>query len=243
MNPAAVGRAAGVAEGRTPGRGGDQTSGWAGNRPAHPGRPAPGPPRSRWRRSRPDRGAASLWLLAAGLVLVFAGMAGAAVGAATLARHRAQVAADLGALAGARHAVDGGPVACPAARRVAAANGGRLAACQLEGLDLTVTVEVPVSLPALGSGPVAGTARATARAGPVRSPPDPIAAVGASAAPAPAARSASSTSSSTRTAPALASGSLPLPHLGDWTHEGQPASQSQVSMASRVAPSQSAATA
>ena len=31
-----------------------------------------------------------------------------------------------------------------------------------------------------------------------------------------------STTSSTRTAPALSSGSLPLPHLGDCTHDGQP---------------------
>ena len=32
---------------------------------------------------------------------------------------------------------------------------------------------------------------------------------------------------SNRTAPALSSGELPLPHLGDWTQEGQPVSQGQ----------------
>ena len=46
---------------------------------------------------------------------------------------------------------------------------------------------------------------------------------------------AARTTSSSATAPALSRGSLPLPHLGDWTHEGQPVAQPQPPRASRVA--------
>jgi secretion/DNA translocation related TadE-like protein len=116
--------------------------------------------------NRRDRGAATVWLLAAGLVLVAMGLAGAAVGMATVARHRAQAAADLGALAGAARAVEGAEAACARAAEVVTANAARLAACALDGLDLTIAVEVTVS-------PVRGMARvahASARAGPVRAP-------------------------------------------------------------------------
>jgi len=47
--------------------------------------------------------------------------------------------------------------------------------------------------------------------------------------------------SSSRTEPFLESGSLPLPHLGDWMQDGQPAWHSQLRMASAVARSHSAA--
>lgn len=104
-----------------------------------------------------------MWLLAIGLVLLSAGMAGALLGAALVARHQAQTAADLGALAGAGHAVAGEPTACARAAALVAANGARLTDCRLDGLDLVVTVAV--SAPAVGAGRVA---TATARAGPVR---------------------------------------------------------------------------
>ena len=52
-----------------------------------------------------------------------------------------------------------------------------------------------------------------------------------------------STTSSSRTAPALSSGSLPLPHFGDWTQDGQPSRHSQEAMASRVAVSHATAAA
>jgi secretion/DNA translocation related TadE-like protein len=107
-----------------------------------------------------------VWLLAAGLVLVAMGVAGAAVGTATVARHRAQAAADLGALAGALRAVEGAQSACARAAEMVTANGGRLAACALDGLDLTIAVEVAVS-PVRG---IARTAHASARAGPLRAP-------------------------------------------------------------------------
>ena len=111
-----------------------------------------------------DRGAASLWLLAVGLVLVAAGLAGAAVGAARVARHEARTAADLGALAGAARTLADPGAACATAGVIVAANGGELVTCSVDGLDVQLTVEVAVSpLPGL-----ARTAKATARAGPVR---------------------------------------------------------------------------
>jgi secretion/DNA translocation related TadE-like protein len=113
---------------------------------------------------RRDGGAASVWLLAVGLVLVAGGMAGATVGAAHVASHRAQAAADLGALAGAARAIEGSAPACARASQFVAANGARLTHCRLDGLDLTVTVEVTPA-PAAGIG---RAATATARAGPVR---------------------------------------------------------------------------
>ena len=106
-----------------------------------------------------DRGSASVWLLCAGLVVVAFGMTGALAGAAATGRHRAQVAADLGALAGARYAVEGAPAACTRAAGIVAANGARMADCRLDGVDLVVVAEVPVA--------GVGTARGVARAGPV----------------------------------------------------------------------------
>jgi hypothetical protein len=60
-----------------------------------------------------DRGSASVWLLCAGLVVLSFGLTGALAAAAATGRHRAQAAADLGALAGARYAVDGEPQPAP----------------------------------------------------------------------------------------------------------------------------------
>ena len=70
-------------------------------------------------------------------------------------------AADLGALAGAALVLQGGPAACDRAADLVAADGGRLAGCRVDGLDLIVTAQVEVA--------GLGTARASARAGPVSS--------------------------------------------------------------------------
>jgi secretion/DNA translocation related TadE-like protein len=111
-----------------------------------------------------DRGSATLWLLVAGLVLVVFSLGGAAIGAARVARHQARVAADLGALAGAAHALEGTDSACARASVIAAANSARITRCTLDGFDLQITAEVPVEpLPGLHR-----KARATSRAGPVR---------------------------------------------------------------------------
>jgi len=109
-----------------------------------------------------DAGSATVWVLATGLVVVLAAAALAAVGSATVARHRAQAAADLTALAAAQRAVEGETAACTRAAEVSALNGARLVACRLDGLDMIVTVDV---VPA--GGAAWGAARASARAGPV----------------------------------------------------------------------------
>lgn len=119
----------------------------------------------KWQRRRArwadDRGSASLWLLGVALaVLLLAGTV-AMAGGLVVARHRAQSAADLGALAGAVRAVEGAEVACPAAERIVRANGARMVACRVEGLDVVVTAQV--------SGPAGwGAAEQSARAGPER---------------------------------------------------------------------------
>lgn len=113
-----------------------------------------------------DRGAASIFVLAVGLVLVAAGLAGAAVGAARVGRHEARTAADLGALAGAARAIEGHAAACAQAARLVAANDARLTSCRVDGLEIVVAAEVVVTpLPGL-------TRRATAaaRAGPLSAP-------------------------------------------------------------------------
>ncbi|WP_030440742.1 Rv3654c family TadE-like protein [Actinoplanes subtropicus] len=114
----------------------------------------------------PDQGAASVLLLGVGLVLVLAGLGGAAIGTARVARHQAQNAADLAALAGATDAVFGEPVACARAARFAAANGARLTSCTVDGLEIVVRAEVAVQ-------PLPGVLRkaaASARAGPISAP-------------------------------------------------------------------------
>ena len=129
---------------------------------------------SRGRRARcpdprwsPDRGGASVLVLAMGLVLVTAGLGGAAVGAARVGRHQARSAADLGALAGAIRAVEGERVACDRAAVFVAANRASVRSCRVEGLDIVVVVEVVVTpLPGLRR-----VAQAAARAGPVASAP------------------------------------------------------------------------
>ncbi|MEV6349818.1 Rv3654c family TadE-like protein [Actinoplanes sp. NPDC051851] len=109
---------------------------------------------------RRDRGSASIFVLAVGLFVLTAALAGAAVGSARVARHVARNAADLGALAGAARAIEGTGVACAEAGRYVAANRARMTSCEVTGLEVVVRTEVSMtSLP--------GTATAAARAGPV----------------------------------------------------------------------------
>lgn len=110
-----------------------------------------------------EAGGASVWVLAAGLLTVSVAMTSAAAGAAVLIRHRAEVAADLGALAGATHILAGPESACDAAQEIVVANGAALTHCEVNGLDVVVTVAVRPS----GMAAVAGVATARARAGPV----------------------------------------------------------------------------
>lgn len=96
------------------------------------------------------------------LVSVTAGLAG--VGSAVAARHRAQSAADLAALAGAGELAAGPQRACARSARLAAAMGTTLIDCTAEDLDVTVVVQAEPAL----AGWLLGPARAAARAGPVQ---------------------------------------------------------------------------
>ncbi|MCK8612983.1 Rv3654c family TadE-like protein [Gordonia sp. C13] len=103
-------------------------------------------------------GAFAIAALAAVLVMVIY------VGAAVLARHRAQSAADLSALAAAADHVAGESDPCTAARAVAAAQrpSAEVVSCRLDGDDVLVSVRVPVDLGSFG----VRAATASARAGP-----------------------------------------------------------------------------
>ncbi|MEV6631395.1 Rv3654c family TadE-like protein [Actinoplanes sp. NPDC051470] len=113
-----------------------------------------------------ERGAASILVLAIGLVLVAAGLAGAAIANARVARHQARTAADFGALAGAARVVEGQEPACAAAARLVEANGAVQQSCQVEGLEIVVHVTVT-------TGHLPRPARAAARAGPIFAPGGP----------------------------------------------------------------------
>lgn len=84
------------------------------------------------------------------------------LGSAVVARHRAQAAADLAALAAAGGLLHGAETACGHAAAVAEAMGSSVAECTVSGLDVVVAVEVPAVLGRFG----VGIARAVARAGP-----------------------------------------------------------------------------
>lgn len=97
------------------------------------------------------------------VVLLWVTGAGAYLGSAVVARHRAQAAADLAALAAAARLPRGAAVACARAASVARAMRTDEARCEVDHLDVVVTISVPVRLGAV----FAGAARASARAGPV----------------------------------------------------------------------------
>jgi secretion/DNA translocation related TadE-like protein len=84
--------------------------------------------------------------------------AGAYLGSAVVARHRAQAAADLAALAAAARLPSGAAAACARATLVAREMRVNDSECGVDGLDVVITVRVPVAF--------GGAARAAARAGP-----------------------------------------------------------------------------
>jgi secretion/DNA translocation related TadE-like protein len=112
---------------------------------------------------RDEHGAASVVALAMLAVLLTVTVVVVHLGAATVARHRAQAAADLGALAAAVRLADGMGAACAAADAVINAMGAGSGGCSVQGLDVVIAVEVPVSIGSWGTG----QAVASARAGPV----------------------------------------------------------------------------
>jgi secretion/DNA translocation related TadE-like protein len=93
------------------------------------------------------------------VVLLTVTVGAAYLGAAVVARHRAQAAADLAALAAAARVPAGAESACTQATVIVDAMGAALTGCAIEDLDAVITTEVG----ARGWG----RARAVARAGPV----------------------------------------------------------------------------
>jgi secretion/DNA translocation related TadE-like protein len=87
-------------------------------------------------------------------VMVTVTVGGFYLGAAVVARHRAQAAADLAALAAAARLPEGTRAACVQALHVANAMRVNVADCTVDELDVVITIQ-------------AGPARAAARAGPV----------------------------------------------------------------------------
>jgi secretion/DNA translocation related TadE-like protein len=110
-----------------------------------------------------DRGSVTIWAAAlAGLIWLGSSTA-LLYGSAVAARHRAETAADLAALAGAVHVPDGQASACAIGTQIAVRNGGSVRGCEVVGGEVEVLVSRQISLGGLG----AFTTVARARAGPV----------------------------------------------------------------------------
>jgi secretion/DNA translocation related TadE-like protein len=114
--------------------------------------------------TRTEVGSASLWVLTCCALLIVVATAGTVRAVAILARHRAEAAADLAALAAAgRFGTAEAP--CDWASRTATANGARLRTCRVR-VDaggrsgvVDVAVAITVDLPVVGSRTVIASAR------------------------------------------------------------------------------------
>lgn len=115
------------------------------------------------RSARSEQGSSTV--IVAGLIslLCVIGTAVLVIGMARTARHQADAAADLAALAAASALLEGGAAPCAAAADIATRNGANLTGCTIEGQTVRVAVSVPVNLGTWGLG----EALARARAGPV----------------------------------------------------------------------------
>jgi secretion/DNA translocation related TadE-like protein len=114
-------------------------------------------------RGSDDGGSATVLVLALATATVTLAVGLAGLGAAVAARHRAEAAADLAALAGAQ-ALQRGEPACDVVTRVALANGAVEVGCAVQGAEVVVRVGVD-------AGGLNLRARTTARAGPARAGP------------------------------------------------------------------------
>ncbi|MFJ8625976.1 Rv3654c family TadE-like protein [Kitasatospora sp. NPDC093550] len=118
----------------------------------------------------PDAGSATVWLLALAALGTAVFAATLAVGSVVAARHRAESAADLAALAAADRLLldpDGG---CARAAGIAAAQGARLVSCAADRSADAVEVVAEVGVSGLPVRLPVGPARGRARAGPLRAP-------------------------------------------------------------------------
>lgn len=109
---------------------------------------------------RRDEGFATVAAAGVGAVLVVLLGLLLQCGAVVAARHEAEHAADLAALAGVGDGVLGPELGCARARDVATANGAELVACRWSGWTLAVEVLHPCSCPLPVSAPSPGRARA-----------------------------------------------------------------------------------
>jgi secretion/DNA translocation related TadE-like protein len=110
-----------------------------------------------------DEGLATVFACLALVALIGVTLLIAQVGAVVVARHRAQAAADMAALAAAGALVGGVDAACGEAIAVAHRMGTRIRECDGADWDAIVTVERNVPIGLYGVHAV----RASARAGPV----------------------------------------------------------------------------
>ncbi len=108
-----------------------------------------------------DRGSVTVVACVGVMVLILVTGLATHFGSAVLARQRAEIGADLAALAGAARLLHGVEFACATADGVARANGVEVDSCTADGLDLLVEVGASVG------GPLGGSATGRARAGPV----------------------------------------------------------------------------
>jgi len=112
-----------------------------------------------------ERGSATIWVLGCCALVLLLGYLGVARTQAVLARHRADGAADLAALAAAGQ-IGLGVDVCGAASELAAANGAAVRSCIVrlapDGRSGTVRVRVAVTvrLPIAGARTVVASARA-----------------------------------------------------------------------------------
>lgn len=113
------------------------------------------------RSCRDDSGMATVFTCVCVMALLAMTAMALHFGAAVLARHRVEIAADMGALAGAAVVLQGEQAACDRAAVVVAANNAAVETCVLDGADMLLTVTLAAHL-----GPFAGTAIGRARAGP-----------------------------------------------------------------------------
>lgn len=117
-----------------------------------------------------DRGSATVWVVCFGALVVATAMVAVIAGSAVLVRHRAERAADLGALAAASQ-IGWAAEPCQAARRAVAANGAQATSCvpTLDSSNRSGSVAVVVT--EVVRFPVVGDRTVTARARAARLPP------------------------------------------------------------------------
>ncbi|MGW2253538.1 Rv3654c family TadE-like protein [Kitasatospora sp. NPDC001660] len=123
---------------------------------------------ARGRGGSADTGSATVWLLAFAMLGCSVFAATMSFGAVVVARHRAEAAADLAALAAADRLLldpDGG---CGRALGIVAAQGAGLVSCAVDRDEDAVEVVAEVPVVGLPVRLPVGPARARARAGPLR---------------------------------------------------------------------------